>query len=33
MSITGKPEYTRAKFEIDFKDFILGKATLTGVYP
>jgi Raf kinase inhibitor-like YbhB/YbcL family protein len=31
--ITGKPEFTRAKFEIDFKDFILGKATLTGVYP
>lgn len=31
--ITGKPEYNRAKFEVDFKDFILGKATLTGVYP
>jgi phosphatidylethanolamine-binding protein (PEBP) family uncharacterized protein len=31
--ITGKPEFNRAKFEVDFKDFILGKATLTGVYP
>ncbi len=31
--ITGKPEYNRAKFEVDFKDYILGKATLTGVYP
>lgn len=31
--ITGKPEYNRAKFELDFKDYILGKATITGVYP
>ena len=31
--ITAKPEYNRAKFEIDFKDFILGKATVTGVFP
>lgn len=31
--ITGKPEYNRAKFEREFKEFILGKATLTGVYP
>lgn len=31
--LTGKPEYNRAKFELDFKDFILGKGTLTGVYP
>ncbi|MGB2881371.1 MAG: YbhB/YbcL family Raf kinase inhibitor-like protein [Rhodoferax sp.] len=27
------PEYNRAKFEIDFKSYILGKATITGVYP
>lgn len=31
--VTGKPEYNRAKFEVDFKDYIIGKATLTGVYP
>lgn len=31
--LTGKPEYNRAKFEVDFKEFILGKATITGVFP
>lgn len=31
--LTGVPEYNRAKFEVDFKPYILGKATLTGVYP
>ncbi len=31
--VTGVPEYNRAKFELDFKTYILGKATLTGVYP
>jgi len=31
--VTGKPEYNRAKFEIDYKEFILGKATITGVFP
>jgi len=31
--VTAIPEYTRAKFELDFKAFIIGKATLTGVYP
>lgn len=31
--ITGAPEYNRAKFEVDFKGYILGKATITGVLP
>jgi phosphatidylethanolamine-binding protein (PEBP) family uncharacterized protein len=31
--VTAVPEYTRAKFELDFKDFIIGKATLTGTFP
>ena len=31
--VTAVPEYTRAKFELDFKAFIIGKATLTGTYP
>lgn len=31
--LTTTPEYTRAKFERDFQLYILGKATLTGVYP
>ncbi len=31
--VTTKPEFNRAKFEVDFKDFILGKATVSGVYP
>lgn len=31
--ITGRPEYNRAKFDLDFKEFILGKATITGVFP
>ena len=31
--VTAVPEYSRAKFEIDFKDFIIGKATLVGVFP
>jgi len=31
--LTGVPEYNRARFEVDFKPYILGKATLTGVYP
>lgn len=31
--VTAIPEYNRAKFELDFKAFIIGKATLTGVYP
>ena len=31
--VTAVPEYTRAKFELDFKDVIIGKATLTGVFP
>lgn len=31
--VTAIPEYNRAKFELDFKAFIIGKATLTGFYP
>ncbi|MES2950772.1 MAG: PKD domain-containing protein [Pseudomonadota bacterium] len=31
--VTAVPEYSRAKFELDFKAFIIGKATLVGVYP
>ena len=31
--VTAVPDYTRAKFELDFKAFIIGKATLTGTYP
>lgn len=31
--VTAVPEYNRAKFELDFKDFIIGKATLTGTFP
>lgn len=31
--ITGRPEYNRAEFDLTFKEFILGKATITGVYP
>ena len=31
--VTAVPEYTRAKCELDFKAFIIGKATLTGTYP
>lgn len=31
--VTGTPAYTRAKFELDFKEYILGKATVTGVWP
>ena len=31
--LTTAPEYTRAKFERDFQVYILGKATLTGIYP
>ncbi|MEO7106806.1 MAG: PKD domain-containing protein [Rhodoferax sp.] len=31
--VTAVPEYSRAKFELDFKAFIIGKATLTGVFP
>lgn len=31
--LSGKPEYNRARFENDFKSYILGKATVTGVYP
>lgn len=31
--VTAVPEYTRAKFELSFKDFIIGKATLVGVFP
>ncbi len=32
-NITIVPEYNRAQFERDFKDFILGKATWVGTYP
>ena len=31
--VTAVPEFTRAKFELDFKAFIIGKATITGTYP
>lgn len=31
--ITYIPEYNRAKFEVDFKEFILGRASITGVLP
>ncbi len=31
--VTAVPEYSRAKFELDFKDYIIGKATLVGNYP
>jgi phosphatidylethanolamine-binding protein (PEBP) family uncharacterized protein len=31
--VTAVPEYSRAKFELDFKDFIIGKATLVGTFP
>jgi phosphatidylethanolamine-binding protein (PEBP) family uncharacterized protein len=31
--VTAVPEYSRAKFELDFKAFIIGKATLTGILP
>lgn len=31
--VTAVPEFSRAKFELDFKAFIIGKATLTGVLP
>ncbi len=31
--LTAVPEYSRAKFELDFKANIIGKATLTGVFP
>ena len=31
--LAAAPEYTRAKFERDFQVYILGKATLTGLYP
>jgi Raf kinase inhibitor-like YbhB/YbcL family protein len=31
--VTAVPEFSRAKFELDFKAFIIGKATLTGVFP
>jgi len=31
--VTAVPEYSRAKFELDFKAFIIGKATLTGTFP
>jgi phosphatidylethanolamine-binding protein (PEBP) family uncharacterized protein len=31
--VTAVPEYNRAKFELAFQSSILGKATLTGVYP
>jgi len=31
--VTAVPEYSRAKFELNFKAFIIGKATLTGVFP
>jgi Raf kinase inhibitor-like YbhB/YbcL family protein len=31
--VTAVPEYNRAKFELDFKDYIIGKATLTGTFP
>lgn len=31
--LTYVPEYNRAKFELDFKPYILGKATLMGVFP
>lgn len=31
--VTAVPDYTRAKFELDFKAFIIGKATLTGTFP
>ncbi len=31
--VTAVPEYNRAKFELAFQSTILGKATLTGVYP
>jgi Raf kinase inhibitor-like YbhB/YbcL family protein len=31
--VTAIPEFTRAKFELDFKAFIIGKATLTGTFP
>lgn len=31
--VTAFPDYTRAKFELDFKAFIIGKATLTGTFP
>ena len=31
--VTAVPEYTRARFELEFKAFIIGKATLTGTFP
>ena len=31
--VTAVPEYSRARFELDFKAFIIGKATLTGTFP
>jgi len=32
-AVNNNPEYNRAKFEIDFQGFILGRSTLTGIYP
>lgn len=31
--VTAVPEYSRAKFELDFKDYIIGKATHVGTFP
>jgi Raf kinase inhibitor-like YbhB/YbcL family protein len=31
--VTAVPEFSRAKFELDFKAFIIGKVTLVGLFP